>query len=121
MMTMRGSKFSRDLLQGMEEAADFVEGRQHAGMRVHLVDVPDVKGIRHELRMSQSVFAAAFHIPVSTLKNWEQGRRAPDAPAAAYLKVISRQPTVVQEAHRMAASGTRRGATGSSRKRAAKA
>jgi putative transcriptional regulator len=65
---------------------------------VTVVEVPDVRAIRRKLHMSQQRFAEAFRIPLPTLKNWEQGRRAPDAPAAAYLQAISRQPTVIKEA-----------------------
>jgi putative transcriptional regulator len=42
--------------------------------------------------MSQLAFAETYRIPLPTLKNWEQGRRHPDAPAAAYLLAISRLP-----------------------------
>jgi putative transcriptional regulator len=52
----------------------------------------------YELRMSQQRFASAYHIPVPTLKNWEQGRRYPDPPAAAYLLAIKRKPKEVLEA-----------------------
>jgi hypothetical protein len=48
--------------------------------------------------MSQHEFSIAFRIPLATIKNWEQGRRAPDAPAAAYLQAIARQPQVIREA-----------------------
>jgi DNA-binding transcriptional regulator YiaG len=41
------------------------------GVRVSKVELPDVKA---SLRMSQHHFAAAYRIPLSTLKNWEQGR-----------------------------------------------
>jgi putative transcriptional regulator len=91
------NKFSRDLVQGMKEAVDFSEGNK-AGARVHVVDVPDVRAIRQQLHMSQQRFAETYRIPLPTLKNWEQGRRAPDAPAAAYLYAISRQPKVIKEA-----------------------
>jgi putative transcriptional regulator len=91
------NKFSRELLQGMNEAADFSEGRK-AGARVHLVEGPDVRAIRQQLHMSQQRFAETYRIPLPTLKNWEQGRRAPDAPAAAYLYAISRQPKAIKEA-----------------------
>jgi putative transcriptional regulator len=47
---------------------------------------------------SQQRFAAAYRIPLPTLKNWEQGRRAPDAPAMAYLLAIKRRPKEVIEA-----------------------
>jgi putative transcriptional regulator len=42
--------------------------------------------------MSQSEFAEAYHIPLATLQGWEQGRRVPDATAAAYLAVIAKLP-----------------------------
>jgi len=37
-------------------------------------------------------FAARYHIPLGTLRDWEQGRSEPDQPARAYLKVIARDP-----------------------------
>jgi putative transcriptional regulator len=91
------NKFSKDLVQGLKEAAEFVESHK-AGARVHAVEVPDVRAIRQQLHMSQQRFAETYRIPLPTLKNWEQGRRAPDAPAAAYLQAISRQPKVIKEA-----------------------
>jgi putative transcriptional regulator len=48
--------------------------------------------------MSQHHFAAAYRIPLPTLKNREQGRRMPDAPAAAYLLAIKRRPKEIMEA-----------------------
>jgi putative transcriptional regulator len=53
------------------------------------------KRIRWRLRMSQSDFAEAFHIPVGTLRDWEQHRREPDQAARAYLEVITRNPKAV--------------------------
>ena len=91
------NKFSRDLVQGMKEAAEFAVGRK-AGARTHVVEVPDVRAIRQQLHMSQQRFAETYRIPLPTLKNWEQGRRAPDAPAAAYLQAIARQPKVIRDA-----------------------
>lgn len=91
------SKFSCEMLQGMQEAAAIAEGKQ-AGARVHVVEVPDVRSIRRDLHMSQQRFAETFRIPLPTLKNWEQGRRAPDAPAAAYLQAIARRPDAIREA-----------------------
>jgi putative transcriptional regulator len=67
-------------------------------MRVTKVEMPDVKAIRKGLRMSQHRFASAYRIPLPTLKNWEQGRRLPDAPAAAYLLAIKRRPKEIMEA-----------------------
>jgi putative transcriptional regulator len=92
------SKFGDDLIESLSQAVEHARGKTVPGMRTTKVALPDVKAIRRSLRMSQDEFAAAFRIPVSTLKNWEQGRRQPDAPAAAYLKAIQRRPKEVMEA-----------------------
>ena len=93
------SKFGKDLVQGLTEAVEFARGNK-AGAQVHVVEVPDVPAIRRQLHMSQHEFADAFRIPLATLKNWEQGRRAPDAPAAAYLQAIARRPEAIRDALR---------------------
>jgi putative transcriptional regulator len=59
---------------------------------------PQVKVIRRALGLSQEEFAARFRIPLGTLRDWEQGRKDPDAAARAYLIVIGRNPTAVSEA-----------------------
>jgi putative transcriptional regulator len=59
---------------------------------------PQVKVIRRALGLNQEDFAARFHIPLGTLRDWEQSRKAPDAAARAYLVVIARNPTAVSEA-----------------------
>jgi DNA-binding transcriptional regulator YiaG len=60
--------------------------------------VVQVKTIRRALKLSQEEFAASFHIPIGTLRDWEQGRKEPDAAARAYLRVIAREPEVVRRA-----------------------
>jgi putative transcriptional regulator len=92
------SKFGKELISSLKEAAAHAEGRKVRGLRITKVEVPNVKAIRRALRMSQHRFAAAYRIPLPTLKNWEQGRRHPDAPAAAYLLAIKRRPKEVMEA-----------------------
>jgi putative transcriptional regulator len=59
---------------------------------------PQVRIIRRALGLSQEEFAARFHIPLGTLRDWEQGRKDPDAAARAYLIVIGRNPAAVSEA-----------------------
>ena len=59
---------------------------------------PQVKIIRRALGLSQEEFAARFHIPLGTVRDWEQSRKEPDAAARAYLVVIARNPTAVSEA-----------------------
>jgi putative transcriptional regulator len=57
--------------------------------------VPLVKHVRWKLGLSQTDFAARFHIPVGTLRDWEQHRSEPDAAAMAYLYVIAEDPDAV--------------------------
>ncbi len=64
----------------------------------HMKRTPQVKVIRRALGLSQEEFAARFRIPLGTLRDWEQGRKEPDAAARAYLVVIGRNPSAVSEA-----------------------
>ncbi len=92
------TKFGEELIESMRQAAKHAGGRKVRGMRVTKLEMPDVKALRRSLRMSQHRFSTAYRIPLPTLKNWEQGRRYPDAPAAAYLLAIKRRPKEVMEA-----------------------
>src|SRR5580693_6121553 len=65
---------------------------------VHMRRTPQVRVIRRALKLSQEEFAARFNIPIGTLRDWEQGRKDPDAAARAYLMVIGRNPSAVTEA-----------------------
>src|ERR1700722_17514885 len=60
--------------------------------------VPRTKTLRRALAMTQEEFAARYHIPLGTLRDWEQGRCEPDQPARSYLTVIARDPERVQRA-----------------------
>jgi putative transcriptional regulator len=54
--------------------------------------VPRVKIIRRALHLTQEEFSERYHIPLGTLRDWEQGRAEPDQPTRAYLTVIARDP-----------------------------
>lgn len=56
------------------------------------------RSVRQRLGISQAEFAARFHVPIGTLRGWEQNRKQPDAPALAYLRVIAREPGMVARA-----------------------
>jgi len=60
--------------------------------------VPRVRTLRRALGLTQEEFAARYHIPLGTLRDWEQGRTEPDQPARAYLKVIASNPEEVSRA-----------------------
>ena len=60
--------------------------------------VSPMRPLRFRLGLSQETFAERFQIPLGTLRDWEQGRKEPDAAAKAYLRVISRIPEAVMDA-----------------------
>lgn len=58
----------------------------------------DIIRTRKRLGLSQAAFARRFQLNLRTLQDWEQGRRAPEEIARAYLRVIERNPDVVAAA-----------------------
>lgn len=58
----------------------------------------DIKAVRAKLGMSQTEFALLIGVSVATLRNWEQGRRVPEGPALALLRVAARHPRAVVSA-----------------------
>jgi putative transcriptional regulator len=71
--------------------------------KLGLYRLVNVKKLRERLGLTQEAFAAAYRIPVGTLRDWEQGRKNPDAPARAYLLVIDRNPEMVAQLLKRAA------------------
>ncbi len=59
---------------------------------------PQIRVIRRALGLTQEEFARRFHIPLGTLRDWEQGVATPDQSARAYLTVIARDPDAVRKA-----------------------
>jgi putative transcriptional regulator len=58
----------------------------------------NIRRTRIALGLSQTEFAARFHVPVGTLRDWEQSRSTPPDFAVAYVRVIARHPDMVAEA-----------------------
>lgn len=65
-----------------------------AGMR----RMPRIAVIRRALRLTQEEFSARYHIPLGTLRDWEQGRSEPDQATRAYLRVIATEPETTARA-----------------------
>ncbi|NNE34092.1 MAG: helix-turn-helix domain-containing protein [Rhodothermales bacterium] len=57
----------------------------------------DIVAARHFIGLSQTDLARAMEISVHTLRNWEQGRRKPDGPALALLKIAARDRRIIRE------------------------
>ncbi len=85
------------LTASIKQAGKIRRGEAKPG-RVTKIAPMDVKAIREELGKSQSEFALMIGVSVATLQNWEQGRRRPEGPARALLKVVARVPEAVEAA-----------------------
>jgi putative transcriptional regulator len=57
-----------------------------------------VRDLRRRTCLTQMEFAAKLGVPVETIRNWEQGKRAPRGPARALLAVIAHAPDTVFQA-----------------------
>ncbi len=78
---------------GLGEAIAYANGDTSRG-RVAGVNVKDV---RAKTKMSQTKFADTYRLPIGTLRDWEQARRAPDSGSSIYLRMIDADPDGVQE------------------------
>jgi putative transcriptional regulator len=83
---MKDSAF-QELMSSVREAGRIRRGTLKPS-RTNLFKPEDVKAVRTSLGASQSEFALMIGVSVATLQNWEQGRRTPDGPALALLRVI---------------------------------
>ena len=57
-------------------------------------DADNARRIRSQTRLTQAEFAARIGVPIETLRNWEQGKRAPRGPARALLRLLDEAPDV---------------------------
>jgi putative transcriptional regulator len=60
--------------------------------------VPTVRALRKKLNLTQEEFAARFHLPLGTVRDWEQGAHRPDKAAQVLLTVIAKDPDAVARA-----------------------
>ncbi len=66
-----------------------------AGAPAETAPLPAVRDLRRRACLTQLEFAARLGVPVETIRNWEQGKRAPRGPARALLAVIAHSPDTV--------------------------
>jgi len=87
----------QELLASVRQAGRIRRGTLKAA-RTTVFRPADVKAVRAKLGTSQSEFAVMIGVSVATLRNWEQGRRMPEGPALALLRVAAKHPDVVIDA-----------------------
>lgn len=86
----------QDLLTSVRQAGEIRRGTRRPSRTTFRPT--DVQAVRAKLGASQAEFALMIGVSVATLRNWEQGRRTPDGPALALLRVAARNPKAVIEA-----------------------
>ena len=76
-------------------------------MRVERHEIPkpkselrpdDIREIRYKFGQSQTEFAEMIGVTAPTLQGWEEGKRIPDGPALALLRVAAKNPKMVAKA-----------------------
>jgi putative transcriptional regulator len=90
------------LVQSVREAGRIRRGAARPSRSFRFAPA-DVKAIRSKLGRTQVEFALMIGVSVATLRNWEQGRRTPEGPALALLRVASIEPKAVTRALKGAA------------------
>lgn len=86
-----------ELVASVKQAGRIGRGETRPA-RVTTFKPADIKVIRKKLRASQGDFALMIGVSVATLRNWEQGRRVPEGPALALLRVAEKEPLAVAKA-----------------------
>ena len=79
---------------GLEDAIAFARGDAARGRVARPLDV---RAIRTATKKTQKEFAEAYQLPVGTVRDWEQNRRQPDAPARVLLSLIRAEPDAVEQ------------------------
>jgi putative transcriptional regulator len=90
-------KLFDELVESMGQMGEIVRG-ERAPSREFTIDAVVVKKVRDATGLSQAKFARIINVQLGTLRNWEQGRRAPTGPARALLRAIQKDPKHVLKA-----------------------
>lgn len=91
------SKVGREVLEGLHETLDFLQGKKTKGNVVFMYnnELINIKELRKTLHMTLDEFATAYGFKPRTVENWELGLRQPPEHVLAYLQVITENPTHV--------------------------
>ncbi len=93
------SKLGKKLIAAAKEGVAIARGEMDpASYRLHVPAKINVKAMRRKLGMTQEEFAIRYGLTLARVRDWEQGRSAPDGAARAYLRVIEKEPEAVNRA-----------------------
>ena len=85
------------LVESVKQMGSIMRGETISHRRAVLSTV-DVKRLRERLGLTQNQFSGMIGVSIKTLQNWEQGRREPEGPAKALLRVVEKEPQAVMNA-----------------------
>ena len=96
---MEMSKLGKKLIAAAKEGVAIARGEMDpASYRLHVPAKINVRAMRQKLGMTQEEFAIRYGLTLARVRDWEQGRSAPDGAARAYLRVIEKEPEAVDRA-----------------------
>ena len=95
---MNNRDIDLEILDGINEVRSFKQGKVSL-KTTELSEPSEPQIIRSKLHMSQSAFAGLLGVSVRTLQDWEQGRRNPQGPAIALLRIAEQHPEVFADLH----------------------
>ncbi|NQY37734.1 MAG: type II toxin-antitoxin system MqsA family antitoxin [Alteromonadaceae bacterium] len=87
-----------EILDGINEIRNFKQGKTTLKV-TELSEPSEPQVIRSKLKLSQSAFAGLLGVSMRTLQDWEQGRRNPQGPAIALLRIAEQHPEVFADLH----------------------
>jgi len=93
---MNDRNIGQEILEGIKEIKAFKKGKIKLETRT-LKEPAPAKTIREQLRLSQTAFASLMGVSPRTLQDWEQGRRKPQGPAKALLRIAEQHPEIFIE------------------------
>jgi putative transcriptional regulator len=85
------------LVESVKQMGAIIRGEDIPHRRTVMTSV-DVKALRERLGLTQNEFSGMIGVSIKTLQNWEQGRREPEGPARALLRVVEKEPQAVLSA-----------------------
>ncbi|MEM9079417.1 MAG: helix-turn-helix domain-containing protein [Verrucomicrobiota bacterium] len=88
----------QQLVKSVKQMGAIMRGENIPHRKTVVVPTIDVKALRERLELTQVEFSRMIGVSVKTLQNWEQGRREPEGPAKALLRVVEREPEAVLQA-----------------------
>ena len=95
---MKTRDLGAEILAGLNEIKEHKKGSLNL-KTIQLSEPSPPKMIRSKLKLSQSLFAGLLGVSTRTLQDWEQGRRVPQGPAIALLRIAEQHPEVFSNLH----------------------